>query len=126
MSKCECLRAVLHEVMRFCPPGPSEVERTILRGEITTACERYSERVTVGVPLWALSQHEGVFDDAATLRSERYVVSNHLDIFNSQEEVNRLKRFFFAYISQGRRRLPGSKDGNESELYRCCKDTVAV
>jgi cytochrome P450 len=95
MSKCECLRAVLHEVMRFCPPGPSEVERTILRGEITTACERYSESVTVGVPLWALSQHEGVFDDAATLRPERYVVSNHLDIFNSQEEVNRLKRFFF-------------------------------
>jgi cytochrome P450 len=97
MAKCEYLRAVIHETMRLCPPGPSEVERTVLKGGTIIAGERVAEGVTLGVPMWALSQNEEVWGDASTFRPERWVVSDHPDTFNSLEEVNRLKRSYHPF-----------------------------
>jgi cytochrome P450 len=46
MAKCEYLRAVIHETMRLCPSGPSEVERNILKEGTIIAGERAAEGVT--------------------------------------------------------------------------------
>jgi cytochrome P450 len=97
MAKCEYLRAVMHETMRLCPPGPSEVERTVLKGGTMVAGERIAQGMTVGVPMWALAQNENVWGDAGTFRPERWIVSHHPDTFNTQEEVNRLKRSYFPF-----------------------------
>jgi cytochrome P450 len=97
MAKCQYLRAVIQEVMRLCPPGPSEVERTIMKGGTTIAGERYPEGVMVGVPLWSLSQNEEVWGDASQFRPERWIVSDHEDTFNPPEEVNRLKRSYHPF-----------------------------
>jgi cytochrome P450 len=97
MARCVYLRAVIREVMRLCPPGPSEVERTILKGGTVIAGERYAEGVVVGVPLWSLSRNEDVWGDAERFRPERWIVSDHEDGFNSVEEVNRLKRSYHPF-----------------------------
>lgn len=115
MAKCEYLRAVIQESMRVCPPGPSEAERTVLKGGAIIAGEHLAEGVTVGVPKWSLAMSEELFGDATTFRPERWIVSDHPDSFNSQEDVNRLKRLYHPF-SKG----PGACIGQKLAMLQMC------
>jgi cytochrome P450 len=115
MAKCEYLRAVIQEALRLCPPGPSEAERTVRKGGALIAGERFAEGVELGVPKWALCQNEELFGDVTIFRPERWVVSDHPDTLNSEEDVNRLKRLYHPF-SKG----PGACIGQKLAMMQMC------
>lgn len=115
MAKCEYLRAVIQEAMRTSPPGPSEAERTVLKGGAMIASEHLPEGITVGVPKWSLAMSEDLFGDATTFRPERWIPSDHPDTFNSQEDVNKLRRMYHPF-SKG----PGACIGQKLAMMQMC------
>ncbi|KAF2032790.1 benzoate 4-monooxygenase cytochrome P450 [Setomelanomma holmii] len=94
MSRCEYLRAVIWETMRLSPPGPSEVELYVLKGGTTISEERFPEGVVVDIPLCSLGRNEEVYGDSATFRPERWICH---DTYNTQENVNCLKRSYHPF-----------------------------
>ena len=97
MQRCEYLRAVIYESMRMAPAGVCEAERIVCKGGATIAGISVPEGVTVGVPPWCHNRNEDTFGDANTFRPERWIVSDDPNMYNSQAEVNRLKRCFHPF-----------------------------
>ncbi|KAF2691172.1 cytochrome P450 [Lentithecium fluviatile CBS 122367] len=87
------LRACMDEAIRLAPAGPSELERTVLRGGATIAGDVLPEGVNVGVVHWAFNRNEEFYGgDAHIFRPERWIVSDNPADGNPEEEVNRVKR----------------------------------
>jgi cytochrome P450 len=111
MAKCEYLRAACYETLRLSPAGPSELERTVLSGEIMIAGEHDPESTIIGVPKWSLGRNEALWGDYNAFRPERWIASD----LNTQEEVNHLKRSFHPF-SKG----VGSCIGQKMAMIQLC------
>lgn len=97
LAKCEYLRATIFEAMRMSPAGVCEAERIVQKGGAVIAGVEVPEGITVGVPPWCHNRNEDTFVDANTFRPERWIVSTDPKTYNSQAEVNRLKRCFHPF-----------------------------
>ena len=73
------------------PAGPSELPREVLPGGTVIEGDYYPAGVIVGTPNWAMGHNEEHYGDASTFRPERWIVSDHLDTLNTEEEVRLLK-----------------------------------
>jgi cytochrome P450 len=115
LAKCEYLRAVIWESMRMSPAGVCEAERIVQKGGAVIAGVKVPEGITVGVPPWCHNRNEDTFGDANTFRPERWIVSNDPETYNSQAEVNRLRRCFHPFTKG-----PGACLGQKMAMIQLC------
>jgi cytochrome P450 len=97
LSKCQYLRACVDEALRLAPPAPGELPREILPGGAVIQGQFYPSGTVVGCSAWSMGRDEAVYGDANTFRPERWIVSNHPDTLNSEDQVRNLKENFHPF-----------------------------
>jgi cytochrome P450 len=113
------LCACIDEALRMAHIVPSEFLRVIRKGGMEIDGHFYPEGVLVGCPNWAMYRNEEFFGDATTFRPERWIVSDHPDTFNSEEQVRRLKRGLNPFLKG-----PGDCVGQKMAILELCMVTA--
>ncbi|KAL6712562.1 hypothetical protein ACN47E_000439 [Coniothyrium glycines] len=109
------LRACIDETLRMAHILPSEPTRMIRKGGMEIDGQFYPEGTLVGCPNWAMYRNEEFFGDATTFRPERWIVSDHPDFTNTEEEVRRLKRGLNPFLKG-----PGDCVGQKMAILQLC------
>jgi cytochrome P450 len=92
LTSCKYLHACIDEALRLTPAIPSELPRTVLKGDFEIDGEIFPEGTLIGTAAWSLLHNEDYFEDPWVYRPERWIIEESTGV--SEADVARAQAAF--------------------------------